>query len=95
MASSSAWSAALQNLKDAKSPQLQTDAIDRMTELLQQSDWALPEGLGDEIAQVLASRLTGAHWCARAPALVHPFCPLPHPLFFLVDREWLRCVAGR
>ena len=36
---------------------LRTEAIDIMTELLQQSEWVLPQGRGGEVAAALRDRL--------------------------------------
>ena len=44
---------------------LRSEAIDQMTELLQEDDWALPEGLGVEIVAALRDQLSDTNWCAR------------------------------
>ena len=60
-----AWAAALEQLKTATIPNLRSEAIDQMTELLQEDDWALPEGLGVEIVAALRDQLSDTNWCAR------------------------------
>ena len=57
----SVWSAALQQL-EAATPQLRSEAIDQLTELLQQTDWVLPEGLEGEVMTALRDRLSDSNW---------------------------------
>ena len=61
--SNESWEAALTQLT-AATPQQRSEAIDQITELLQASDWALPEGRAAEIVAQLGSRLTDTNWCA-------------------------------
>ena len=62
MSQSTRWDVALQQLRDAPTPQLRSEAIDRMTELLQQSEWVLPQGRGGEVAAALRDRLVDSNW---------------------------------
>ena len=55
------WDATLNQL-EAPTPQLRTEAIDQLTELLQQSEWVLPEGRGGEVAAALRDRLVDSNW---------------------------------
>ena len=57
----SVWSAALQQL-EAATPQLRSEAIDQLTELLQQTDWVLPDGLEGEVMTALRDRLSDSNW---------------------------------
>ena len=66
MSQSTRWDVALQQLRDAPTPQLRSEAIDRMTELLQQSEWVLPDGRGGEVAEALQQGLVDSDWCALA-----------------------------
>lgn len=38
------------------------EALDDLTELLQQLDWALPEGEGANVAAALLDRLNDSNW---------------------------------
>ena len=66
MSQSTRWDVALQQLRDAPTPQLRSEAIDRMTELLQQSEWVLPDGRGGEVAEALQQVLVDSNWYALA-----------------------------
>ena len=55
------WDATLNQL-EAPTPQLRTEAIDQLTELLQQSEWVLPQGRGGEVAAALRDRLVDSNW---------------------------------
>lgn len=66
MSTHAAWVAALEQLKSATIPNLRSEAIDQMTELLQEDDWALPDGLGGDIVSALRDQLYDTNWCAPA-----------------------------
>ena len=56
------WSAALAQLEEAPTPQGRSEAVDYLTELLQQSEWRLPEGLGSQVISKLSDRLSDSNW---------------------------------
>ena len=70
-----AWTAALSQLRDAPQPAERSEAIDQITELLQSSDWQLPDGLGVEVVAALRERLSDTNWCAspQPPAAPRKF----------------------
>ena len=57
------WHAALRQLRESPAPAERSEAIDQITELLQQADWQLPDGnLGTEIIGALRERLSDTNW---------------------------------
>ena len=62
-AASSSWASALAQLETPSVPQ-RCEAIDHVTELLQQNDWVLPAGQGADVITALRDRLNDANWCA-------------------------------
>jgi hypothetical protein len=58
---SSSWAAALAQLETPSAPQ-RCEAIDYVTELLQQNDWVLPVGQGSDVVAALRDRLNDANW---------------------------------
>lgn len=70
-----AWTAALSQLRDAPQPAERSEAIDQITELLQSSDWQLPDALGVEVVAALRERLSDTNWCAspQPPAAPRKF----------------------
>ena len=83
------WNSALLELGGAATPQLRTEAIDRLTALLEQSDWTLPEGRGTEIAAALRDRLSDNNWSVTQRCLL-----LVGDLVAELDPEVCDCAAG-
>ena len=82
------WNSALLELGGAATPQLRTEAIDRLTALLEQSDWTLPEGRGTEIAAALRDRLSDNNWSVTQRCLL-----LVGDLVAELDPEVCDCAA--
>jgi hypothetical protein len=74
------WDAVLLQLAEAPTPQLRSEAIDQMTELLQQTEWALPEGRAAEVGAALRERLADSNWCAPRPGERGPHVATVTPL---------------
>ena len=53
---------------EAPTPQLRSEAIDQMTELLQEAKWEIPSAWRGEVVRALRERLADNNWCARAAA---------------------------
>ncbi len=97
-ASSSAWASTLAQL-EAQTPQHRSDALDQVTELLQQNDWQLPAGLAAQLIAALRERLTDDGWCAAPPRgspRPAPLAPMPRrpPFAGLGGRRGASALAG-
>ena len=68
VASPLSWESTLQQL-EAPTPQQRSEAIDLVTELLQESEWQLPEGRGNNFVVALRNRLTDSNWWVPYAAL--------------------------
>lgn len=60
------WATALEQLEHSPTPSERTNAIDAMTELLQLSDWQLPQGFETDVIVALRDRLSDSNWCRFA-----------------------------
>ena len=47
---------------ESPTPQQRSEALDNLTELLQQNEWQLPSGQGAAIFSALRDRLNDANW---------------------------------
>ena len=63
------WSTALRQCSAANSQQ-RSEAIDQLTELLQQNDWQLPSGEGGNVFIALRERLNDSNWYAPVEPLL-------------------------
>lgn len=62
------WSTALRQCS-APNSQQRSEAIDQLTELLQQNDWQLPSGEGGNVFMALRERLSDSNWYAPVEPL--------------------------
>jgi len=68
MAAGSSWATAF-SLLESSTPQQRSEGLDRIAELLQETDWKVPEGSGNTLLAALSDRLGDNNWSVAQKCL--------------------------